>query len=348
VREIFALASGREGRPQGVKAIACRLTDRGVIRRGVQFSTDSVYGILTASTYYGQHCFNRLDSRTGQPRPPSQWVGVRVPAIIEETTFNEVQALLQSRNPKRTPPRVVNGPTFLAGLARCGYCGAAMIQNTGKGGLYRYYCCSSKLKKGPSACRGLRTPMKRLDEIVVGEVARQVLDPDRLRTMLEAYVQSAAAQADGAKARLAKLRHDHTGAAAWITRLLELVEKGLMEAEDPAMRERFVALKLQRDRIAKEIGDLQNRMAGSTPTITPEKVARIGGLLRDKLYEGPSDLRQADARLLLDEVRITDDEIRIYGPKSVLARCAAEGPDEPAQPVLSFVREWRARQDSNL
>ena len=69
---------------------------------------------------------------------------------ISKITFNEVQALLQSRNPKRTPPRVVNGPTFLAGLARCGCCGAAMIQNTGKGGLYRYYCCSSKLKKGPS------------------------------------------------------------------------------------------------------------------------------------------------------------------------------------------------------
>jgi hypothetical protein len=57
----------------------------------------------------------------------------RVPAIIDESTFNEVQALQQSRSLKRTPPRVVNGPTFLAGIARCGYCGAAMIQNTGKG-----------------------------------------------------------------------------------------------------------------------------------------------------------------------------------------------------------------------
>ena len=145
---------------------------------------------------------------------------------------------------KPTPPRVVNGPTFLAGIARCGYCGAAMIQNTGKGGLYRYYCCSSKLKKGSSACRGLRTPMGKLDEIVVGEVARQVLDPDRLTAMLGAHVQSAAAQADGGKAQLAKLRHHHTATVAGIARLVELVEKGLMEPEDPAMRERLVALKI--------------------------------------------------------------------------------------------------------
>jgi site-specific DNA recombinase len=147
--------------------------------------------------------------------------------------------------------------------------------------------------------------MEKLDEIVVGEVARQVLDPDRLTAMLAAYVQSAAAQADGAEAQLAKLRHDHTAAVAGIVRLLELVEKGLMEPQDPAMRERLVALKLQRDQVAKEIGELQNRLASPTPRITPEKVARIGGLLRDKLYEGPPEFRQAYARLLMDEVQVS-------------------------------------------
>jgi site-specific DNA recombinase len=345
VRDIFDLASGREGRPLGVKAIACRLTGRGVTRRGVRFSTGSVYEVLTSSTYYGQHYFNRRDSRTGAPRPPSQWVEIQVPAVIGESTFNSVQAILQSRSPRRTPPRVVNGPTFLAGLVRCGYCGAAMIQNTGKGGRYRYYCCSRKLKEGPSGCRGLRTPMEKLDVIVVGEVARQVLDPDRLTPMLDAYVQSATAKADGAKAQLAKLRHDHTAAVGGIARLLELVEKGLMEAQDPVMRERLVGLKLQRDQIAKEIGELQNRMASAMPLITPEKVGRVGKLLRDKLYEGPPEFRQAYARLLMDEVRVTDEEIRISGSKSILAKCAADGVAEPAPKVLSFVQEWRARQD---
>lgn len=144
-----------------------------------------------------------------------------------------------------------------------------------------------------------------------------------------------------------KLRHDHTAATAGIARLLELVEKGLMEAEDPVMRERLVALKLKRDQIARAIAELQDRMASSTPTITPDKVARIGVLLRDKLYEGPAEFRQAYARLLLDEVRITEEEIRISGSKSVLANCASHGTVEPVPKVLSFVREWRGRRDSN-
>jgi hypothetical protein len=40
--------------------------------------------------------------------------------------------------------------------------------------------------------------MEKRDEIVVGEIARQVLDPDRLTAMLDTYVQSTAAQAHGA------------------------------------------------------------------------------------------------------------------------------------------------------
>ena len=63
-------------------------------------------------------------------------------------------------------------------------------------------------------------------------------------------------------------------------------------------------------------------MASATPAIISDKVARVGVLLRDKLYEGPPEFRQAYARLLMDEVRITAQEIRISGSKSVLAKCA--------------------------
>jgi len=158
VRHIFGMATGSTGHPVGVKAIASHLNERGILRRGRRFSTGSIHDILTATTYYGRHYFNRTDSRNGTPRPPSQWVPFDVPAIIDEETFNTAQALLRSRNPKRMPPRVANGPTLLAGLARCGHCGAALIQNTGKGGRYRYYTCSRKLKEGPTACRGCVCP----------------------------------------------------------------------------------------------------------------------------------------------------------------------------------------------
>ena len=76
--------------------------------------------------------------------------------------------------------------------------------------------------------------------------------------------------------------------------LLELVENGLMHAEDAELRERLTGLKLQRDEIAREAADLQKRMASGEPRVTPEKVARLAvgrrdGLACARLQPDPSD-----------------------------------------------------------
>ena len=89
------------------------------------------------------------------------------------------------------------------------------------------------------------------------------------------------------------------------------------------------------------------RLALGAPVITPEKIGRLSVLLKDKLYNGTHELKQAYARLMLQEVRVRDDEIRISGSKSVLARCASEGIGTTAPGVLTFVQEWRALRESN-
>lgn len=49
------------------------------------------------------------------------------------------------------------------------------------------------------------------------------------------------------KERLSRLRQSHKDAEAAITRLLSLVEQGVMEAEDASLKERLVSLKIRRD-----------------------------------------------------------------------------------------------------
>src|SRR5690606_20884609 len=115
-----------------------------------------------------------------------------------------------------------------------------------------------------------------------------------------------------------------------------------------SLRERLVNLRFRRDELTQEIKDLQKRLAQAEPTLTAEKVSRIAVLLREKLYDGAPDLRQAYARLILNEVSVDDQEIRISGSKAVLARTAAEGLGTSTPSVLSFVREWRTQEDLNL
>ena len=229
-----------------------------------------------------------------------------------------------------------------------GYCGAAMIQNTGKGGAYRYYSCSRRMKEGRMSCRGVRIPMNRLDETVTHQVAERVLNPERLRNMLEDYVRTSAQRDGDARERLSRLRQQHKEAETSITRLLQLGEQGVMEAEDAALRERLVALRFQRDELARDITDMNRRLASAEPVLTDDKVRRAAVLLREQLHDGPIDLRKDYARMLIGEVAVTDEDIRISGPKDALARFAGEpGGSMPPQ-VLSSVREWRTRQDSNL
>jgi hypothetical protein len=142
----------------------------------------------------------------------------------------------------------------------------------------------------------------RLDETVVGEIAKRVLEPDRLAEMLQAYV-----RAGSERERLAKLRHGHKEVEAAIARLLELVEHGLVGAEDPTLRERLIGLKLQRDESTKDASDLHRHIASGAPQITPNKIGKLAVLLREKLRYGPPELRQADARLVMDDVSVTNE-----------------------------------------
>ena len=104
-------------------------------------------------------------------KPVSEVITVPVPPIIDQETFDAVQALLQARNQKTAlPHRVVLGPTLLTGICFCGNCGGAMTIRTDKGGRYRYYACSIKARQGETGCKGRAIPMDKLDTLVASHI----------------------------------------------------------------------------------------------------------------------------------------------------------------------------------
>src|SRR4029453_12515119 len=90
-----------------------------------------------------------------------------------------------------TPPRVVNGPTLLAGLAGCAPCGAGMTRTAPRrrGRLYSYYSCGGSHQKGRAVCRGWHIPMAKLDGLIVDNVKEHLFAGDRLARILEALVE---------------------------------------------------------------------------------------------------------------------------------------------------------------
>lgn len=348
VRTIFALCLGTGGRPLGVKAIASYFNDRGITRRGRRFSTGSLHDLLTSSTYCGRHYFNRTDSRTFEKRPSSEWVQLAVPPIIDEETFNRVQAVLHARAPKVVAPRNVNGPTMLASVARCASCGSAMILNTGKGGTYRYYSCSKAMKQGKIACAGRRIRMDRLDEMVLGHLSDKLFAPDRLNELLKGYILDAKAGRASQREKLRQARDAAGRVDASVSRLLSLVETGAMEPDAPELRERLVALRSQRAELRRDIEWLQDNLQTGELELSPAKLQTLSMEMRKRLVDGPPELRQAYMRLLLESVTVDHDSVRLEGSPAILEKLASRGLSKSSPEVLSFVREWRPREDSNL
>ncbi|WP_336964958.1 hypothetical protein [Sphingobium aquiterrae] len=104
--------------------------------------------------------------------------------------------------------------------------------------------------------------------------------------MLGDYLQTAIEREDRNRDRLRQMRQDYKESEAGMARLLGLVEKRLMDAEDASMRERLVRLRFRRDELVEQIADLARRLTMAEPVITPAKLEKLALLLREKLHHG--------------------------------------------------------------
>lgn len=352
VRRIFALYLEGDGisGPIGIKRIVTWLNGRNYTYRGKPFHVSNVDDVLRRTTYAGTHYFNRTDSRTGERRPREQWVPMEVPSIIDEQSFQSVQARLAERNPRQTPPRVVSGPTLLTGIARCGCpsCQGALTIRTGKSGRYRYYACSRRATRGETACQGRSIRMEKLDGIVLDALEQRILHPDRLPKLLEAFLEKSDVSDSRRREELASLRTEKTNSMGALNRLYELVEQGLASPTERDFAERLTHHRGRIASLTADIESLERLLKATQRSITPEIVGRFGNLLRDGLRGENPALRQAYVRLLIDQVVVEHEQVHIRGSRKALERAVIASAASSRKGVPSFAREWRARQDSNL
>ncbi|MBR0861698.1 recombinase family protein [Bradyrhizobium diazoefficiens] len=352
VRLMFKLyleGDGKSG-PLGVKETTKWLNSHGHrTRRGATFGVGPVHKILTNSCYAtGQWPYGVRSSRDGSKHDPSTVIHIPIPVLIEQADFDRVQAKLARSNPKTTPPRVVNGPSLLTGIAVCASCGSGMTR-TGttnrQGRSYSYYSCAGCQQKGKSACKGRHVPAATLDEIVLTNLKQRVLAPDRIADLLKLLIERQAAKSESADGRLLALQKELSDCEDRLKRLYRSIEDGIVELDD-ILRERTAALKAQRDR-AKAALDHARAQCGMAAAVTAEKIDAFARLMNAKLDGGDTNTRKVYIRSIIDAVEVDDRAIRIIGSKDIL-QAAIAGKQTENRNLLGLVRKWRARNDSNV
>lgn len=348
VRLIYRLYTdgGETGRPMGIKEVVKHLNRHGYrTRLGATFGVGPLHLILKNETYATGRCAwgKRRAVETGDP---SAVVEIPVPPIIERDIFDRVQEKLAAHNPRVTPPRIVNGPTLLTGLAVCEACGSGMTR-TGtnrRGVTYSYYTCAGCRQRGDTVCKGRHIRMETLDDLVVDNLKDKLLHPERLAAILTEIVERRSAKAAAINDRLIHLRKAAADAEERLKRLYRSIEEGIVELDD-LLKERISILKAEREN-ARAAHDRAIATSGYDVIIDAEKVEAFSRLMHEKMTTGDVHARKDVIRSVVSGITVGDGRIRIIGDKTVLA-AAVSGQRNRNGFVRGFVREWRALRESN-
>ncbi|WP_368423620.1 recombinase family protein [Tistlia sp.] len=348
VRLIYGMfRTGQSGTPMGIRAIAGSLNSKGyTYRRGRAWTSGLVHAILRNGAYRARHYFNTRCVKTRTRKDSSEWIEVATPRIVEDEAFEAVQALLEQRRPAVTPPRIVNGPTLLTGIARCASCGAGMTIRTGKGGRYRYYACNRRMTEGACRCKGRSIRMETLDEAVLSKLEDRIFQPERVQALLGALSERLVRSADDHKTQARKLRSQLRDVDDKLARLYDAVAEGTVERTD-AFKNSVSRHERHREELMRLIAAADRRRALPVSEITVKDCQRFADAVRSKLREPDGALRKAYVRQFVERVELDDEEIRISGPKAALAGALLHS-GAPDRQVPSSVREWWAHKDSNL
>ena len=348
VRKLFHLyLHGDNSLPMGIKRIVCHLNERGIRnRKGGRFTAKTVHEILTRTSYVGRHQFNRRSAKNGRAKSPDEIIEVAVPSIVDEADFAAVQAALHSRNPKRTPPRVVNGPCVLTGLAHCATCGGAMTLRTGKSGRYRYYTCLTCVRMGKTACKGRSVPMAFLDNLVIEHFEKRILAPDRLKILLGELTKRVANDAGESRDRLRELQRNEKAINDRLRNLYEAVETKAIPV-DATLTARVNELRAQNEDNRYLTAEIQRRLQAPRAKLNPDCLEAFSKAIGQKLRDPDPKFRKAYLRAFVSRIEVDDGEVRLSGPKTALYRGAEDPESLRKGPVPSFDREWRPLGDSN-
>jgi len=353
VRLIFRLAREGDGatRPMGVKSITKHLNTAGIrTRDGGRRGIGAVHKVLTRTTYIGRHRFNTKFWKTRERKPEAEVVEMAAPPIIDAAEFEAVQALLKSRSPALTAPRVTSGPTLLTGICFCAACGMAMTLRTGKSGRYRYYTCSTKARQGETGCKGRTVPMDKLDTLVADHIERRLLQPARLEEILSSVLDRREERAERRATHTAELRKRAAETDAKLKRLYDAIENGVADLADPMLKNRIAELKAVRDQARADAERAEGAIERVGPAITPQSLKTFARQARKRMRTEAGGYRRDYLRALAQRVEVDAQELRIMGSKSVLLRTlvAVSGAKMAGFGVPSSVPKWRPRGDSNV
>ncbi|ODA91857.1 hypothetical protein BFX40_02435 [Mesorhizobium sp. SEMIA 3007] len=349
----MALYGDGEGPPLGLQAIAKWLNKRGYrTRDGARWGGQAIHKMLTNPAYYGDYYWfvNPSENEFIEDQDP---ILMGIPAIVARQMFEEVQLLLERRNPKMHGAKLISSPLLLAGIARC-KCGASMTLGTGTGKLgvvYRYYRCSAD-SRGLDRCSGPRIPEGTLDSAVLDSLKDRILDENRLSDLLIRLSERDARQRTRADGKIPEFQARMKAAETALQGIMATAKLAPSITSQPTFQRE---LELVSSELAAASHLMSEALAkGSERSeVTPARIAFFRSQMEELLFGSNRAVAKIYLATIVAQVEVGERFVRIHGRVSdlrdaVSATGQSEGGVGGVPGVRRYVRRWRRGRDTLL
>lgn len=336
----------------GAKAVARELNQRGLrFRKGKLWSKDLVLRIIEETAPIGTYHWGKVDNRTRKPRDREDWIAIAVEPILDPALFEAAQRIRAERDPKRTEGRTGSSPLLLAGLLRCGACGASYVLET-SGKLdpngehtYRYYNCRSFVKMGKEACRGQRFPTAKLERAVLEHLADQVFTVERCRELVRDMVEESGMLRQKTDEQRRELKNQVVDLERRIAKWEEAFETEVDSAA--AILPRLRELRAKHAELTETLGKVVPLRSPPAHLYAETTIERFRQTIRDVFLSADQTLAKNYLRFLVERLVVRGNDIEIHGKADASVALLAASPDlaypapvNPPAEVLTSVGGW--------
>jgi len=302
-----------------------------------QWGKAQIGRILQCETYAGTWHIRKSAEKDGKhvPRPPEDFLPVKVPPIINREVWDLAQRL-RSENTANSP-RNLKHDYLMRRRLTCGRCGASMtaLSNVNREGKrYFYYRCAAgrdnQLKTYVRPCDARNFRADEVDPVMWGWLMSLLTDPAVLRRGLAGMQEEQETARAPLRQRLAEIDAQLAEQRLQLARLLDAAIGGVFPKE--LVEERRV-------RLDKTIAELERQHQSLEAQVNAEVLteAQIRGLedLAAQIWEG-LDGAETDHELKRGVVEMLDARARVSiedGAKIVDAHCIL---GDKALPIASL------------
>jgi site-specific DNA recombinase len=173
---------------------------------------------------------------------------------------------------------------------------------------------------------------------------KPVSTPKRVKTILSDIKKQIKAAQESQNDGLNKLKKELEEIKTATDRLYEAVEKGFLPL-DVSLQERSHKLQARKQELLIQVAGFRQQQ--QLPEIKQNQLEAFTKALRNRLLDRSSGFGKEYLKLLVNEIRIKDNQAEITGSYSALAHAVTES-NSTLQRVPSFVPNWLPDQGSNL